>query len=81
MVCFGSRRIEAIMFALIAAKREFLAAFAEEQIRFAVAKELLQQQPETTPISQEALLACAEADNAMDRLQAAIQRVEQLQLN
>jgi hypothetical protein len=67
------------MFALIAAKREFLAAFAEEQIRFAVAKELLQS--ETTPISQEALLACAEADNAMDRLQAAIQRIEQLELN
>jgi len=94
---------------IIAAKREFLAALAEEQIRFAVAseacragtlaKELLQHQPETTgtsvarpafgtPISQEALLqaeacasACAEADKAMDRLQAAIERIEQLQLN
>jgi hypothetical protein len=65
---------------LVAAKRKFLAAYAEEQIRFALAKELLQQQPKTQ-ITQEALIACVEADEAMDRLEAAIRRVEQLQSN
>ena len=65
---------------IIAAKREYLAAYAEEQIRFTIAKELLAQEPDA-PISQEALVACAEADNAMDRLQFAIQRIEQLESN
>ena len=70
--------------ALIAAKQKFLAAFVEEQIRFAVAKKFLEQQINTDPkalISQEARIACAEADNAMDRLQAAVQRVERLESN
>ena len=65
---------------IIAAKRELLVAYAEEQIRFAAAKELLEAQLKAK-ISQETLIACAEADEAMDRLQAAIQRVEQLKSN
>lgn len=64
----------------LSARQSLAAAFAEEQIRFAVAKELLEAQPKAM-ISQEALVACAEADEAMDRLQAAIQRVEQLESN
>ena len=66
--------------AIITARQELLAVLAEEQIRFAAAKELLAAQPEAE-ISQEALVACAEADEAMDRLHAAIRRVEQLQTN
>jgi hypothetical protein len=65
---------------LITARQELLAVLAEEQIRFAAAKELLAAQPEAE-ISQEALVACAEADEAMDRLHAAILRVERLQTN
>ena len=42
--------------------------------------ELLQRQLKAR-ISKEAVIACAEADEAMDKLQAAILRVEQLQSN
>ena len=66
--------------ALVTAKRECLAASTKEQVLFAIAKELLQRQLKAR-ISKEAVIACAEADEAMDKLQAAILRVEQLQSN
>jgi hypothetical protein len=65
----------------VRARRELVAASVEERICFRRSKEALAQQPPKSELSPAVTVLCAQADRAMDRLQAAIRKVRRAIVN